>query len=341
MKKRFTSASALLSATMLLILILDSKTAIRGANRGVELCLKTLIPTLFPFLVISDACGKLLAGLRIRVLEILLYPCNLPKGTETIFLIGLLGGYPIGAKLIYDTYKRGNITKSDAERMLMFCSNAGPSFIFGVLGALFSDNRIPWVIWFIHILSAYLTGILTAKPVLNHISNDYTEAFSLTEAVSNSVKSMSNICGWVILFRVILTFLDKWFLQAFPIPLRIFITGLFELSNGCAQVSLIENTAIRFMIGLLIVTFGGACVVLQTGSLTPTLSIKYYFTGKLYQCMIAITIAIPLILIQSVYCKLIFLTMYMLTFLTLKKERKKKIVAFRNKMVYNIKKADM
>ena len=293
MRKYKRSAVVLLTIIVLMILILDVKTASQGVNQGIELCFKTLIPAIFPFLIITAACNSLLLGTHFRVLHTLLRPCKLPHGAEMIFLVGLLGGYPLGAKLISDAYGNLRITKQDAQRMLMFCSNAGPAFLFGVIGPGFSVPWVPWAMWFVHILSAYIVGVLTSKQPEKNISVTDISNFNFTQTVTSSMKSMGNICTWVILFRIILVFFDKWFLWIFPEPLGILFTGILELSNGCTKISLIESTALRFLISSLIVTFGGFSVIMQTASIAPNLSIRYYLTGKFYQSVIALILSVP------------------------------------------------
>ena len=308
MCRRKNAIKILLSFTSLLILILDSKSTISGMNQGIELCLKALIPALFPYMIITSSCSYLMLGQHTRIIHTLLHPCKLPTGTEIIFLLGLLGGYPVGAKLISDAHDSQLILKKDMQRMLMFCSNAGPSFIFGIIGSMFSQPLIPWIIWEIHILSAYFVGIFTAKSSkVPSVTMPKTD-FQFSKAITSAIKSMGNICAWVVLFRVLLTFFDKWFLRLLPTPIRVMFSGLLEMSNGCLQLAEIGNTNLRFIISLLIITFGGFCITMQTASFIPSGTIKYYFRGKLYQCIIALVLAIPFLVLPE-YRLICFLTL--------------------------------
>ena len=47
----------------MLALILDGRTAIDGARQGIELCLRTVIPSLFPFFVLSILLTSSLLGM--------------------------------------------------------------------------------------------------------------------------------------------------------------------------------------------------------------------------------------------------------------------------------------
>ena len=84
----------------LLVLILDAKTALQGARQGVELCLKTVIPSLFPFFVLSILLTSSLLGSRIPLLRPLGRLCGVPKGAESLLIPAFLGGYPVGAQSV-------------------------------------------------------------------------------------------------------------------------------------------------------------------------------------------------------------------------------------------------
>ena len=125
----------------LLVLILDGGTAIEGVRTGINICIRTLIPSLFPFMILcglingnSDGhTGRLLCGVGKF--------CNIPPGCESILVTGFLGGYPVGARSVSALYDKGVITEDDARIMTVFCNNAGPSFLFGVLGSVFEDIK--------------------------------------------------------------------------------------------------------------------------------------------------------------------------------------------------------
>lgn len=294
MKKRTQILFSCISISVLLILILDTKTAISGTLAGIDLCLKTLIPALFPFLLISSLCCKSLLSLNSNIISTLLRPCKIPKGAEMIFVVGALGGYPLGASLIGEAYTHSNLSKTDANRMLMFCSNAGPAFIFGVVGQLFTERWMPWLLWSTHLLSAYFVGIITARKRRNLIGDMQTKKFNFSEAIISSVKTMGSICASVLLFRMIIAFFEKWFFIFFPYEYRVLLTGLIELSNGCMLAGGIENPSVRFLISVLLINLGGACVTIQTASVASKLSIYQYVSGKIYQCILSLLLALPI-----------------------------------------------
>lgn len=276
----------------MLVLILDAKTALTGAKDGIELCLYTVIPSLFPFFILSILINRSLTGRTFRLLRPIGKLCGIPKGAETILLLGLLGGYPVGAQSISEAYYAKSLNRNDARRMLGFCNNAGPAFLFGMVGSLFDKPLIPWLLWGIHIISAILVGcILPGKSSCDCLSTQKSP-ITISQALENSVKTMALVCGWVIVFRVMLAFLQRWFLWLFPIDVKIFLTGILELSNGCFALHALTSQGTRFVVSAGILAFGGICVAMQTMSVTGELGTGMYFPGKLLQCCISIMLAV-------------------------------------------------
>ena len=135
----------------ILLLILDSRTALTGAKEAIDLCISSVIPSIFPFLVLSGILTPAICGLNVPILRPLSRILGIPAGSEGIFLTGILGGYPTGAQAVHQAWQRGQLNKEDAQRMLAFCSNSGPSFLFGILGAKFPVFWMLWALWGIHI----------------------------------------------------------------------------------------------------------------------------------------------------------------------------------------------
>lgn len=275
----------------MLVLIFDGKTAISGATDGIQLCLNTIIPSLFPFILLSILMTNALRGQDVRLLRPITAACKLPLGSEAQLIISFLGGYPVGAQNIAQLYRSGQLTHNQAARMIAFCNNAGPAFIFGVLGTIFTNQITPWLVWFIHIASALIVGLLLPGDEPDSAVRTQQNRIKITDALTMSIKVMSLICGWIILMRMILTFMESWFLWLLPHPLRIIITGVLELSNGCIRLSELENEGIRFLIAAGILSFGGICVTLQTASVADGIPMKLYFLGKLLQCCISVFLA--------------------------------------------------
>ncbi len=285
MKKGFWFIPAL----SVVVLIFDAKTALQGATEGVELCLKTVIPSLFPFFFLTSWLCKQLTGRNFKVLRPLGRICRISKGKEPLLLMGWLGGYPIGAVSIADAYKNGAVSKNEANRMLGFCNNPGPAFLFGISASIWDSPLIPLSVYIMVILSSVLTGFILpggsdeSRSVTNHASSS---------PLTHTLHASANVCGWVILFRILLTFMNHWFLWLLPEEMGIVISGMTELTNGCIALKYIQNPLVQYILFTFFLTFGGLCVGMQTLSATKELNIQYFVVGKGIQTLLALALSL-------------------------------------------------
>lgn len=122
---------ALILLSLFFTMLLFPETVFQGACDGLLLWYQILIPTLFPYLIVT---GLLLKTDGAAVVSRLLFrPFHLLFGTSFYgsfaVLSGFLCGYPMGAKIIADLLLQGKISLEEASYLLSFCNNASPSFI--------------------------------------------------------------------------------------------------------------------------------------------------------------------------------------------------------------------
>ena len=292
--------TACFSAAAMIVLILDGQTALTGALKGTELCLKTVIPSLFPFLFLCSALTSALWGQSYPWLHPLTNILGIPRGGESLLLAGILGGYPAGAQVIGEAYHDERLSESDATHLLSFCSNSGPAFLFGVASHSFSEIKIVCALWIIQLLSSFFTGILGMHRTSNN-SVFSPKTVSLSELLARSIITIYLICGWIVLFQILKEFIQRWFLWYFPEEIQVFVTGLLELSSGCSSLSNIESDALRFLICSVLLSFGGICVTMQTVSIIHHLSIKSYLRGKGLQTIISLFLSVMYLILGWIF----------------------------------------
>lgn len=291
MARRNQMIPVFLAATGMLALILDSKTAVNGAAEGIDICVRTVIPSLLPFFVLSILLTNTASGIHSSLLSPIGRLCGIPDGAVPLLLVGLLGGYPVGAQAVAEAYESGYLTKKDAHRMLGFCSNAGPAFIFGIAGCLFSAKKTTFILWLIHIISALIVAITIPGRSTGHCTLSVPRKISLPYALNKAIKIMAGVCGWIILFRVLIAFLDRWFLWMLPESIKLLITGFLELANGCCSLLGTRSEFVRFVFSSLFLSFGGLCVGMQTIAATGDLGTGWYFPGKILQTVFSLTLS--------------------------------------------------
>lgn len=328
----------------LIILIIDARTAFIGAQEGVQLCIQSVVPSLFPFFIISGLISKYCSTLRSPVLNPIMKLCGLPGETTSLLIIGSLGGYPVGAKSISDAYVHGEISLYQARRMLGFCNNAGPSFVFGMIAGYFSGQIYGLYIFLILVTSSIIAGSVIPKIQYGDAKSN-PKALPKTNTLETSIKAIVSVCSWVILFRIIITFLKNWFLWMLPDICQFIVIGLLELSNGCLSLGNISNDGLRFIIGTAMLSFGGLCVYMQIVAVTEHTGTGWYLPGKLLQCLFSISISIIIQYIlfdasQRISILYIFIPIALLLpiLLGIKYNEKKKTVAFSDIIMYNTRK---
>lgn len=315
--KRVLSGAAVWAA--MLVLILDGRTALLSAREGIGLCMNAVIPSLFPFLLLSGHIGE---APMLRPLGRL---CRVPEGAEGLLIPAFLGGYPLGAGSVGAAYREGWLKKEDAERLLAFSNNCGPAFLFGMAGQMFPRRWVAWGLWGIHLTGAVLTARLLGPRALATAPLPRRQGKSLSDAMVPAVKAMAMICGWVVAFRVVIGFLNRWVLSFLPPEGRVLAMGLLELTNGCFGLGMVENVKVRFLLCALLLALGGGCVAMQTAAVTRGLSLGFYWRGKALQGGFSLLLGLGLV--ESPWFFLpIFLAFGF---------RRKKAVAFLCRNVYN------
>lgn len=276
-----------LAALGLLVLILDSALALEGARAGLDLCIRTVIPSLLPFFILSMLLTGSLSGSPSRPVLVLSDFLSVPQAAAPVLIPAFLGGYPVGAKCVADLFRKNRISKPQAQRLLAFCSNAGPSFLFGMVSLFFPEKKQIWLLWCIQIASAVFTAMAIPAPKLQPPSQTHTPQREEPDILLSSVRAMAIVCCWVILFRILIAFLERWFLWMLPASVQVLVMGFLELTNGCCALHLIPEEAVRFVLCACMLSWGGLCVLLQTAGVTKGLSLAGYLKGKLLQTVFA------------------------------------------------------
>ena len=285
--------------------------AMDGAKEGLTLCFNVIIPSLFPFFVLSSLVVDLgLAAYLGSLLEGFMRPLFRVSGSCSAALaMGFIGGYPVGARTALRLYQQGLCTKNEAERMLAFCNNSGPAFILGVVGAgVFGSGKVGLLLYLTHAAASLLVGLLFRfyggrEPPRRSRANRTTietvrASAAFTEAITKSLRSTLNICAFVIFFAVLLRLLSFYgILAGLAHVLSLFgmdelwarrlVAGLLELSSGVSSLSGAGAGGVSmaaFMLG-----WAGLSVHCQVLSFIGDsgLSVRTYIAGKLCHGLLA------------------------------------------------------
>ena len=290
--------------------------ALEGARAGLDLCANVIVPSLFPFFVLSALILDLgFAEALGRALSPLMRPLFRLDGVcASALVLGLVGGYPVGARTAMELYKNGRCSPAEAQRMLAFCNNSGPAFIFGAVGAgVFGQSRIGLLLYGVHLLSSLLVGLLFRfypensggrRMAGSAAAPPKPLAAAFTGAVTGAMGGALHISAFVLLFSIVIRLLScsgvlpalVTALTALLAPLEVegiwiaaWLTGLLELSGGVWALSELSNLSVGMTLAAFMLGWAGPSVHCQTLSFLggSGLSCRSYFLGKLLHGVIS------------------------------------------------------
>lgn len=289
------------SILFLIVIFLFPQSTFEGANSGLNLWLFTVIPTLLPFLIITEILREinglsLISKFPSRFLSPLL---RISRISSYAIITGLLCGYPLGAKATCDLLKDKKISQKEASYLISFTGNPSPIFLITYIFTknLYSDTyKLPCI------FALYSSILLTALILRCFYSFAYTpESFSKNNLytpkgiIDNSIYDSFNILlkigGYIILFSIFASIIKTFFRT--NLFLCSFITGIFEMTNGIRELSTCYiNEKIKAIAMCSIASLGGLSTLMQTKSIICeyNLSILNYILGKLVSTTLMIII---------------------------------------------------
>ena len=300
---------------MLLALILFPSQSVQAARDGVELCLNVILPSLFPFFVLSTLAVDLgLIGALGRLMEPMMAPLFRVNGScAGAFLLGIVGGYPVGARTAIALYESGQCSQDEAERLMSFCNNSGPAFILGVVGAgIFSSSAAGLWLYGAHVVASILVGLIfrfygsssvTAPREASGLNAARSVPMIFIEAVKNAFSSTLGICAFVIFFTVVirllfLTGVITHLAALLVLPLgrlglrqdmaESLLSGAIEMTSGVWSLrDMAASLGSRLCMAAFILGWAGLSVHCQVLSFIGSsgLSTRTYFFGKLLHGM--------------------------------------------------------
>lgn len=272
MKKFRAALPALALAAAFAALLRFPQEASAAVTEGLRLSVSVLIPSLFPFFICVNLTSALgLTGVLARVFAPVMRRMFHVSGAGcTAVLCGAAGGYPSGAQCVAALYREGQLSRAEAEYLLLFCNNAGPAFLFGAVGTVLGIGMTGCLLlWGIHLLSALVIGLVNrpkeapnaALPPIQRAS----ASGAVVEAVRSAGQAVLQITMFVAAFSVLARLLTLASAHILPDGACTVLTGMLELSGGIAALAAMP-IALRWKLALasFFLGFGGLCVWMQT-----------------------------------------------------------------------------
>lgn len=306
MKRRFFLVSVIL---FFFLMLGFPKPVFDGASQGLLLWFNIVLPTLLPFIILSNLLLQTHAINSIaRITKPVFSPLfHVSDYGSFAVLAGFLCGYPMGSKVTADLMRNGHISATEGQYLLSFCNNTSPMFIISfilmqnlknesytipALGILFSSPVICSFIFRRKYFSNNTSINYKSSIIQASHSKDHTRQTSgnsiLDTCIMNGFETITKVGGYIMLFSI----LNKLFLMILGENL---LSPSLEITNGIVSICQSNySDSAKFLLCMVLTSFGGWCSVAQTQCMiqgTP-LRIFSYTKEKLVTALVTSLLAL-------------------------------------------------
>lgn len=270
----------------------------KGALEGLQFCGSILIPSLFPFMVLSSLIVR--CGLSDKASNILNFIMQkffrLSGSCGMSFILSMIGGYPVGARGVITLLERGSISKEQAERMALFMVGGGPAFIIFVVGdELLNDRTLGLILWLCQLISQIILSAAVSRigKVKSNKDNymKKTEkinfSYALVQSCSDGAAGIINMCAMVVLFSALLGIINSLGISRLITDILLLcgmsssaahslFPVLWEVTGGC---NICADSGASVILFAFAIGWGGICVHFQVFSILGGLNfskIKFF-----------------------------------------------------------------
>lgn len=307
------------------MLIINPERYVKSVYNGVLIFGASVLPALFPFFFFT----RLLTGLNFAnsIADIAEKPVTklfkTPPVSAYIFIMSILSGYPVGARLLSDFYREGVLTADDCKKISAFTSTSGPLFIVGTIGNfMLHDKKSGYIILTAHILSAIFNGILYRNIHTLNNNNKYINLplsnydNILSESITGAVSSIFIVGGYIAIFNMVIDLaLDIHIIDYLAKPfeymiffingdlteaVKPFLISMVEVTRGVLEFSktALKKPVLSAFIAS-VISLGGLSITLQSLTFLSAckVPVSFYFKTKFTQSIFAFIFAYLLALI--------------------------------------------
>ena len=316
----------LMTTFCFVLLLRNSDAAIDYIGRGLKLCVHTVIPSLFPFMVLSEllvssGAGEAFGRIFSRPMR---WFFGLSGAGSSAVVLGSMCGFPVGAKTAVALYDRNMISKTECEHLLTFSNNPSSAFLITAVGvSLFGNRRLGTLLYGVVLGSALLVGFIarfffhTRHPKGTVMSTRHSHPHfpsglhpggisMFTEAVSGAANAMLTVCAYVVFFSAVtgaFSCMAGTVGDLHP-SLYALLCGVLELTGGISQASTLASPVSAAVLTAAMAGWSGLSVHCQIMTLCGGrgLSFKPYLMAKAAQGLLAaLVMRILLLLIDPAW----------------------------------------
>lgn len=314
----FEIAFSIIVLSIMFLIISNPALFSASTISGIKLFFYSVLPGLFPFMFLTKLLTEL--GIVFKISNKLNKVSEKLFGTPGVsfycFIMSILSGYPIGAKIIGELYQKNLIDEKDAKRMSIFCTTSGPIFVIGAVGVgMLKSFKFGVILYISHIISSIVCG-LGYNLIIKNKNNETKIVFAsnhkneniFSKCLNDTVSSLFLVGGYITIFYLLTEMLDvlgifnllskklSLIFNSFnQVTIKGFLFGLIEVTHGVKEISA-TSPNIPLICGL--ISFSGFSIIMQSLSFLKQAKIKthnFIFT-KCVQMILSIVICKLLII---------------------------------------------
>lgn len=256
---------------------------------------RSIVPTLLPVLILSNL---ILLTDAWKLFIPFLHPIlgrifRISISGSCAILLGVLCGYPIGAKVVSDLYNKKELSKTEAKRLLTFVTFPSPMFLIGYV----LEQTIKEETYFLPIIisiygSAMIIGIIQSLFIHTYKNNTLTSTHTFTfsqfqQSFLSSAELILFVGFYMMFARILIGFIQLYF----HTPFLSLFAGILEMTTG---ISLLSNSSFSLhtisTIAIFLCCFGGFSITMQTAIVLPKEKgwFSFYIIYKLIHSIVAV-----------------------------------------------------
>lgn len=266
----------------LIVFVVHSKETSDSIIKSIDTCINVIIPSMFTYMVISDyIVSSGLYNIIFKPAYLLLHKIiKLDKRSMSVFFLSLIGGYPVGIKILSELIAENKNYSAISEKTSVFCYCISPVFAITMIGlGVYNSTEIGLAVYASNAIANFIVAIIYTRLYnLNYNLTECKNNGNIIKSINSSASSLVRICSVIIIFNAGITAVSSVF-NEFGIYVPELLNSFFEISN----ILNLESPKLLYLplISMLSST-GGFCVIFQCYSIIQNkFSIKSFLVGRI------------------------------------------------------------
>ena len=275
---------------------------INTVMESLNIWVKAIIPSLFPFFVISDLLitYNFIDYIPNKIKKYICRLLNISDSALSILILSMISGFPSNGRNTHNLYNKGKISKEEASYILMYTHFSSPVFILTTCSLIYlRSEKLGIILLLSHYLSNVIIGILFRninKPSLDnstikeHKSQNFT--INLIKSIRSSIDSLLLILGILTVFLIISSLIIN--IIHSNLYTSAIIRSILEMTLGLKYIANLNISMMhKIILFSAILSFGGLSVHMQVMAqiIEDKISCKYYLIGRVFQVLFSIVLS--------------------------------------------------